>query len=90
MRVKTGECRFPFSMSPAPPPIKRFTWIRCSTYSSRSATDQIDWLDFSKLPIVVFTNRLEDGIMHGATIARRMHSAKRWSRPIKNIAIRRS
>jgi hypothetical protein len=44
-------------------------------------------LDYAKLPILIASNRVEDGIMHGATPVRKIDPTKRWSRPISYVAI---
>ena len=48
----------------------------------------IHGLDYSKMPIIIVSNRIEDGIMHGATPVRKKDPKKRWARPISYVAIK--
>ena len=53
--------------------------------ASREFIVRVSGLDTCKMPMVVFTNRLEDGIMHGAT---RVRKKKQYAaRPISYVAI---
>jgi hypothetical protein len=56
--------------------------------SVRRTQMKLDTLDYSKMPIVIASNRIEDGIMHGATPVRKIDASKRWSRPISYVAIK--
>jgi hypothetical protein len=38
--------------------------------------------------IIIFTNRLEDGILHGATPATKIRKNKKASRPLYHVSIR--
>ena len=53
--------------------------------ASKEFIVRINGLDTRKMPMVIFTNRLEDGIMHGAT---RVRKKKQYAaRPISYVAI---
>ncbi len=56
--------------------------------SVRRTQMKLDMLDYEKMPMLIASNRIEDGIMHGATPIRKLDKEKRWSRPISYVAIK--
>jgi len=63
--------------------------LKPSVCSRLQAKDimRIDGLRYSQLPIIVFSNYLRDGIVHGATRVRRKNRNKPASRPLSYVAI---
>jgi len=70
-------------------PKERFSVIRPGmTQQLQQFVTKVSGLQHDKYPLIVFSNRLVDGLMHGATkVAKRDASVKKMLRPLSYFAI---